>query len=124
MSLNLDKYNTLITLLRHLGVDVSINELSVQELRRDIRILQQFFQEQIVPLDSDEWYERSYRTEISKQLRLLDVDILFLQGAKQQSTAETRLKGISDRISILTGYCQAVLDGKPGDTTQETEDQS
>lgn len=121
MSLNLDKYNTLIVLLRHLGVDVSINELSVQELRRDIRILQQFFQEQIVPLDSDEWYERSYRTEISKQLRLLDIDILFLQGAKQQSTVETRLRGISDRISILTGYCQAVLDGKPGDTSQEVE---
>jgi hypothetical protein len=52
----------------------------------------------------------------------LDIDILFLQGAKQQSTVETRLKGISDRISILTGYCQAVLDGKPGDTTQEKTD--
>jgi hypothetical protein len=124
MSLNLDRYDTLATLLKHLGVDVSANELSVQELRQRIRILQQFFQEQIVPLDSDEWHERSYRTEISKQLRLLDIDILFLQGAKQQSTVETRLKGISDRISILAGYCQAVLDGKPGDTTQETEDQS
>jgi hypothetical protein len=124
MSLNLDRYDTLATLLRHLGVDVLANELSVQELRQRIRILQQFFQEQIVPLDSDEWHERSYRTEVSKQLRLLDIDILFLQGAKQQSTVETRLKGISDRISILTGYCQAVLDGKPGYTTQETEDQS
>jgi hypothetical protein len=123
MSLNLDRYDTLATLLKHLGVDVSANKLSVQELRQRIRILQQFFQEQIVPLDSDEWHERSYRTEISKQLRLLDIDILFLQGAKQQSTVETRLKGISDRISILTGYCQAVLDGKPGDTNQEAEDQ-
>jgi hypothetical protein len=124
MSLNQDKYDTLMTFLGRLSLDVSVNELSVQELRQSIRILQQFFQEQIVPLDSDEWHERSYRTEISKQLRLLDVDVLFLQGAKQKATIETRLKAISDRISILTGYCQAVLDGKPGDTTQETEDQS
>jgi hypothetical protein len=87
-----------------------MDKLSVQELRESIRILQQFFQEQIVPLNSDEWYERSYRTEISKQLRLLDIDILFLQGAKQPATVETRLKAISDRISILIGYCQTVLD--------------
>jgi hypothetical protein len=112
MSLNRDKYDTLMTLLGQLAIDVSVNELSVQELRQSIRILQQFFQEQIVPLDSDEWHERSYRTEISKQLRLLDVDILFLQGAKQPATVETRLKAISDRVSILIGYCQAVLDGE------------
>ncbi|AFY99844.1 heterocyst frequency control protein PatD [Calothrix sp. PCC 6303] len=112
MSLNQDKYDTLMTFLRQLSLNVSVNELSLQELKENIRILQQFFQEQIVPLDSDEWYERSYRTEISKQLRLLDVDILFLQGAKQPATVESRLKAISDRISILISYCQAVLDGK------------
>lgn len=110
MSLSSDKYQVLVNLLEQLRTDVSNLQVSTPELSGRVATLQKLFTEEIIPLAADaNSREQSYQTEISKQLRLLAVDVMFLQGAKQTATVQTRLKTIGDRLSILMQYCQAVL---------------
>ncbi|AUT04140.1 hypothetical protein CLI64_29230 [Nostoc sp. CENA543] len=110
MSLTSDKYPILVNLLEQLHTDVTNLQVSTSELKERINALQIFFSEEIVPLTVDVSSRvQSYHTEISKQLRLLAVDVMFLQGARQTSTAQTRVKTISDRLSTLMQYCQAIL---------------
>ncbi len=108
MSLNQDKYHTFGLQLQKLRDDAA-NQLTVAEIRQRQVLLQQFFQEEIVPLANEESREQMFRTEISKQLRLLEVDVSFLAGASQPATIATRLKTICDRITILMKYCEAVI---------------
>ncbi len=111
MSLNLDKYHTFATQLEQLRLDIAANLLNVQEIRQHFTLLDQFFRSQIVPLDDSESIEHTeqmYITEMSKQLRLLEVDIMFLGGARQTSTMEARHKTICDRLTTLGSYCKAV----------------
>jgi len=110
MSLTSDKYQVLVNLLEQLRTDVSNLQVSTSELKERIVALQKFFGQEIVPLTVDaNSREQSYHTEMSKQLRLLAIDVMFLQGARQTSTAQTRVKTISDRLSTLMQYCQAIL---------------
>ncbi|WP_414579381.1 heterocyst frequency control protein PatD [Anabaena sp. CCY 9402-a] len=110
MSLSSDKYQALVNLLEQLRTDVSNLHVTTPELKQRVASLQQLFAQEIVPLAVDaNSREQSYQTEISKQLRLLEVDVMFLQGARQTSTVQTRLKTISDRLTTLTQYCHAIL---------------
>lgn len=52
---------------------------------------------------------QSIQTEINKQLRLLAMDVLFLQSARQSATAQQRQKQMGDRLQLLRQYCEAVL---------------
>jgi hypothetical protein len=106
---NCDKYQELAIFLDQLQTDVTTNKLDVKELQQNLAQLQQFFVQEIAPLPDISSREQSYRTEISKQLRLLAVDVMFLQGARQLTTAEMRLKTIGDRLMTLSQYCQAIL---------------
>lgn len=108
MSLNCDKYQSFATLLEQLRSDVD-TQLTASDLRQRVVSLQQFFGQQIVPLTEVDSRVQSYQTEISKQLRLLEVDVMFFQGSRQASTAQTRLQTISDRLTTLIGYCEAIL---------------
>ncbi|MBF2062928.1 MAG: heterocyst frequency control protein PatD [Calothrix sp. C42_A2020_038] len=109
MSLTQDKYNTFATQLTELRSLVNANQLTVTELSQRLVSLQQFFATQIVPLASDDSVEIKYRTETSKQLKLLEVDITFLRSARQPATIQTRLNMISERLATLTRYCEAVV---------------
>ncbi|MEH2390078.1 MAG: heterocyst frequency control protein PatD [Nostoc sp.] len=126
MSLNREKYQAFVTLLEQLRSDATTTQIVAPELRQGVASLQQFFRQQIVPLadvgvgvgeasgreaspQGEDWRVQSYQTEISKQLRLLEIDVMFLQGARQASTAQTRLQTISDRLTILIQYCDAIL---------------
>lgn len=110
MSLNFDKYQALATSLEELRLDVTTTQLSTPDnLRQRLAVLQQMFQQQIVPLTEEDSRVQSYRTEISKQLRLLEIDVMFFQGARQASTAKARIQTISDRLSTLIQYCDAIL---------------
>lgn len=78
--------------------------------------LQQFFQNQIIPLGAEELADpsleqrvQSYQTEMSKQLRLTGTDIMFLQAARQSTTLQQRQVQISDRLTMLVGYCDVLL---------------
>ena len=108
MSFNCDKYQELATFLDEFRTNVTAGKLNAGELRPQLAKLQAFFSQQIVPLVDANSREQSYKTEISKQLRLLEVDMMFLQGAKQLTTSQARLKTIEERIDTLIGYCQAI----------------
>jgi lipopolysaccharide export LptBFGC system permease protein LptF len=108
MSLTKDKYNTFATQLNELRSLVTANQLTVAELRQRLVLLQQFFAEQIVHDASDDSREIKYRTETNKELRLLEIDVSFLGSARQQSTVQTRLQTISERLMTLISYCEAV----------------
>lgn len=88
--------------------------VDASQLYQKFLAAQQFFQQQILSLDTSDLNQdtqsriRSYQTEISKQLRLLEMDIRFLQAAKAEATATTRQLQISDRLKILQSYCEAI----------------
>ncbi|RCJ23163.1 hypothetical protein A6S26_00990 [Nostoc sp. ATCC 43529] len=109
MSLNREKYQAFVTLLEQLRSDATTGQIVAPELRRRVASLQQLFGEEIVPLADENWRVQSYQTEMSKQLRLLEIDVMFFQGARQASTVQTRLQTISDRLTTLIQYCNAIL---------------
>jgi len=90
-------------------------QLDAPRLRQSFLKAQQFFQQQVVTLDAgdlepdDEPRVRSYQTEMSKQLRLLEMDIMFFQAARQSGTVQQRQVQLSDRLQILISYCDALL---------------
>ena len=109
MSFNFDKYQELVIFLDKFRASVTAGKLDAGELRLCLTELQTFFIEQIVPLEDANFREQSYKTEINKQLRLLEVDVMFLKGAKQSSTSQARLNTITERVDTLIGYCQAIM---------------
>ncbi|KZL47790.1 MULTISPECIES: heterocyst frequency control protein PatD [Cyanophyceae] len=113
MSLNLEKYQTLANLLEQVRSDTTATQVNPPELRKGVTLLQQVFRQEIVPLPDGSSRVQSYRTEISKQMRLLEIDVMFLQGSRQAATAEARLKTIGDRLSTLIQYCEAILQQEP-----------
>lgn len=115
MSLICEKYNLFATQLKQLHSEIAATQLNATEIRQRMISLQNFFQQQIVPLVNDDTSSlnkriQSFSTEISKQLRLLEVDIMFLQGARQTSTAKGRLDAIGNRLTTLIEYCNAILE--------------
>ncbi|TAF10226.1 MAG: hypothetical protein EAZ77_03430 [Nostocales cyanobacterium] len=109
MSLNLEKYQEFATLLEQLCSDVTITQLDAVTLRQRLSELQQFFVQEIVSLTDLDSRQQSYQTEMSKQLRLLEIDVMFFQGARQSATIQARMKTIEERLSTLIRYCQAIL---------------
>jgi hypothetical protein len=78
--------------------------------------MQQFFQQTIVSIVAEMNLEsaiasqvQSYQTEINKQLRLLGMDVMFLQAARQPVTTQKRQAQMGDRFSLLARYCQVLL---------------
>jgi Zn-dependent oligopeptidase len=90
-------------------------DIEISRLRQNVLAAQQYFQQQIASLDSQEIDPavesrvRSLQTEISKQLNLLNMDVTFLQAARQPQTVQTRQQQISQRLQTLVGYCEAIL---------------
>lgn len=101
--------------LEQLQQTVGGADLDARGLRQSFLEAQQFFQQQIVSLDAgdldqaDEPRVRSYQTEMSKQLQLLGMDVMFLQAARQPLTAACRQQQLSHRIQTLISYCDALL---------------
>jgi hypothetical protein len=115
MSLNPEKYQAFTKLIHEVREYITATPIDGTHLQQRTASLQQFFLEQIVPLadtDSGSDYEgriQSYHTEMSKQLRLLEIDVMFFQGARQASTAKDRLDAINNRLTTLIEYCNAIL---------------
>ncbi|MBM0742036.1 heterocyst frequency control protein PatD [Phormidium sp. CLA17] len=88
----------------------------VASLKASVADLQVFFKTHIRMLNSDELdaalahQVQSFNVEIDKQLRLLSMDVMFLQAAKQASTADQRLNQMRDRLTLLLRYCDGLLE--------------
>lgn len=84
-------------------------------LKPSIMKLQQIFQNQILTLNLDTFdpilahQVQSLHVEMDKQLKLLSMDAMFLQAAKQSATVEQRLQQASDRFTLLIQYCDVIL---------------
>jgi len=87
----------------------------VANLRSLFHQLQAQFQQQVATLDLSGLEGAiaaqipALHTEMAKQLRLLSMDILFLQTARQPETVRQRTEQMGDRLRLLMRYCDAVL---------------
>jgi hypothetical protein len=108
-------YQILRSTLVQLREQIELASPEPAKLRKTLQKTQEYFQQHILTLDLDELKPtdlskvQSIQTEINKQLRLLETDILFLQAARQPTTVHQRQTQITDRLSILIQYCDAVL---------------
>ena len=108
-------YQKFKQVLLHLqGMAASV-PLDAPKLQQNFLEAQQFFQQHILSLDAgdlepaDESRVRSYQTEMSKQLRLVEMCVMFLQAARQPETSINRQQELSRRIQTLVSYCDALL---------------
>jgi hypothetical protein len=114
-NLHYQRYQEFLKALEQLQQTAAATQPDVPSLRQRVLEVQQFFQQQIVSLDAgdlepdSEARVRSYQTEISKQLRLLEVDVIFLQAARQAETAKGRQRQAVERIQTLQRYCNEIL---------------
>ncbi|ASC71634.1 hypothetical protein XM38_025870 [Halomicronema hongdechloris C2206] len=51
---------------------------------------------------------RSLQTEVNRHLRLLGMDVAFLQAARQPQTVQQRQAQMGDRIRTLEQFCQGL----------------
>lgn len=52
---------------------------------------------------------QAYGVELNKQMRLLGVDVMFLQSSRQAQTRMQRQAQMRDRLQLLQTYCDRVL---------------
>lgn len=114
-NLHHQRYQEFLKALEQLQQTAAATQPDVPRLRQRFLSVQQFFQQQIVSLDAGdldpalEPRVRSYQTEMSKQVRLLGMDVIFLQAARQPGTVQERQLMLCDRIVSLQRYCDAIL---------------
>ena len=112
MSLYFEKYHLFANLLVQMREELARPQaVDTQKLRQTLISLKEFFREEILSAktdmvdDSSQTREQSYLTEISKQMRLLEMDITFFQGARQAATRQNRINSMCERLNILIKYC-------------------
>ncbi len=92
------------------------NDPDPSSLKMAIATVQAFFQNQIWNLSLNdlepeiEHQIQSFNVEIDKQLRLLNMDGMFLQAARQKNTVEQRQQQIQNRLLMLIQYCNGLLE--------------
>lgn len=90
--------------------------------------LQQFFGDRIMASDNTKLdpargsLVQSYITEIHKQLRLLGMDITFLQASRSDRTTKTRKEAFLDRLQTIMGYCSALTAKNESPTAEESHE--
>jgi hypothetical protein len=112
----LDQYQIFQTAVAKLAKDLTpATELSPIDLKRQLTSLQATFSDTIARIDLTDIPPpanhrlQSLQVEIAKELRLLQIDLLFLQTAKQPETIAHRQRQIQSRLGTLLRYCGIVL---------------
>ncbi|MFE4107378.1 heterocyst frequency control protein PatD [Almyronema epifaneia] len=88
-----------------------------QQLQVNFLKLQQRFQQQILPLRDNslsvaaQTQLQAYQTEMNRLMRLLAVDISFLQTVRQSIKQQQRQAQIQQRLGSLGQFCEALLTG-------------
>lgn len=113
--LHRQRYQDFQKALEQLQKTVTAKDLQESALLDNVREVQKLFQSQIAnlsaedcaPDDASRW--QSIQTEIYKQMRLLQTDVMRLQASRSYATSLSRTSSVSDRINTLIQYCQALL---------------
>lgn len=87
-----------------------------RDLNGRIRELQGYFQAQILPLAASElpselagaW--QALQTELHRNLRLLQTEILRWQAARQPQTQQQRLQSVRDRLQSAISQVRSLLE--------------
>lgn len=77
--------------------------------KTEVDTLKSLFQNQIQSIQTESYLIHSVLVEIDKQMRLLNMDAMFLQTARQLETAQQRMGQLRDRLARLQEYCQGIL---------------
>ncbi|NEO31259.1 MAG: heterocyst frequency control protein PatD [Symploca sp. SIO3C6] len=113
--LHSQRYQEFQQVLKQMHETAAAQDLQFPRLREQLQELQQLFNSQIVILSSDnltpEYASRwqSLQTEIYKQMRLLDIDVMLLQASRSSATSLSRAANLRERINTLMVYCQTLL---------------
>jgi hypothetical protein len=112
----LDQYQIFQTAVAKLAKDLTpATEPSPLDLKHQLTSLQATFRETVARIDLTDIPPpanhrlQSLQVEITKELRLLQVDLLFLQTAKQPETVAHRQRQMQNRFGTLLRYCAIVL---------------
>lgn len=107
------RYETFQSRLVQFQTQLAQSSLAGTALISTLSQLQQFFQSQILAVEAVTHREQSLQVEMNKQLRLLAIDVTFLQAAKQGATRQQRQQQIQERLTLLIQYCKALLETHP-----------
>ncbi|NJL46674.1 MAG: heterocyst frequency control protein PatD [Leptolyngbyaceae cyanobacterium SM2_5_2] len=78
-------------------------------LQEPFLLAQQHFQSQILPLGEESSPAlQPILTEMNRTLRLLAMDVAFLQAARQPLKAQQRQQQMGERLQQLLGFCEAL----------------
>lgn len=103
--------NALETLRSHLqtlaGLVQSANP-DGRALQAQFLLTQQHFQHQMLPLGAEMPAAQPVLTEMNRTLRLLAMDVAFLQTARQSTTAQQRQRQMVEKLGQLLNFCEAM----------------
>ncbi|MEA5450892.1 heterocyst frequency control protein PatD [Leptolyngbya sp. CCNP1308] len=77
-------------------------------LQAQFLLTQQHFQHQMLPLGDDLPSAQPVLTEMNRTLRLLAMDVAFLQAARQSTTAQQRQRQMVEKLGQLLSFCEAM----------------
>ena len=108
------KFLTLLEKLHDYMVQVN-DDIDIKSIQKQFQTIKTFFQQEIAsstPQQLDEaiatrW--QALQTELYREFRLLDTDILFLASSRQAKTKAQRLQSVGDRLERIKGYCSAIV---------------
>ena len=110
-------YQEFLFLLEKLNNEFLIGDedIDLPSLKAEFQTVKVFFQRHIASLtihDLDEaiamqW--QSLQTELYRELRLLETDILFFASSRTAETKLQRLRSLRDRVERMIKYCEAIL---------------
>jgi hypothetical protein len=109
------RYQEFKQALEQLNKSATGPDLQVAAVRENFQAVQQLFQSQIFCLTADDMGEdytfrwQSFQTEIYKQMRLLETDMMLLQASRSSATSISRANNACSRIHTLIQYCQSLL---------------
>ncbi|WP_017300861.1 heterocyst frequency control protein PatD [Nodosilinea nodulosa] len=78
------------------------------QIQAQFLLAQQHFQHQILPLGDAIVSAQPIITEMNRTLRLLAMDVAFLQAARQSTTTQQRQRQLIEKLAQLAGFCNAL----------------
>jgi hypothetical protein len=102
-------WRQLLTLLLNLSTD------SIPELKVSLNEAIELFERQILTQNIEDLEEpiagkmRSYLTESHRLLRLLPLDLMFLEAARQPNNLQHRRQAYQDKLDLLIRYSRAIV---------------
>jgi hypothetical protein len=90
---------------------ISTETISTEQLQTEIAQIKNLSQQINAAAPTETHLQiQSIQTEINKQLRLLETDLIFLKAARQPDTMQQRQQQIQTRVTLLLSYVTRVLE--------------